>query len=480
MLRFLRTSLCALFIFCFPADGFSQQITLDEARFLARVALQRGEPQLALNIAKGLLDANPKDPTALLIVAAAQSQLGNPINGRRAAARAYRNAKDNRVKLDAASIAARLALNAKRPTLTQIWLRRASQQTTDPIRQKQIASDYRRVRAENPWSFDLDFSVRPSSNVNNGSDVSQFTVDGVDTIDGDGQLSASSQALSGLIAQGQLNVGYRLRSNAKSRTDLLSRVRIQRVDLSDDARALADQLVQDAIAAGDPAPDDPRNRDFGSTYTDLTLQHSFRVGTNPSNIALVSFGFGALWYGGDLQARVAQLRASRRWAINPKTSFTLYGTYARRDQVGSTISDSNTLALQGAIMHKLDSGSALSVSLGVSDTRADRFNLENTSWSLRSNYSFAKNWGPAKVTAGLSFQDTHFPQYSVSTGVTTIAVPGGRQDQAFYADLKLFFEDYDYAGFAPELTIRAGKRSSNVNRFDTREVSASIGIQSKF
>lgn len=475
----LRAALLALCGLAGPVFGQSQSISLAEAIALARTALSQGEPQLALNIGKGLLQANPKDPNGLLIVAAAQSQLNNPINGRRAAARAYRNTKDRRQKLDAAQIAAGLALRADRPTLTQIWLRRASLHATHPQTKQQIEKDYRRVRDMNPWNFNLSLSVRPSSNVNNGADTDLQIVDGLNAISV-GRLSAAAQALSGVIAQGQLNVNYRLQASAKSKTELRTRVRVQRVDLSKDARALADDARQDAIDQGQPIediPDDPRNRDFGSTYADVTLRHSLQLGESAGDVLQLGFGLGASWYGGKQTARIARLDASRRWRLNGRTNATLFGSFSSRDVVGSTASDSETFALRGSLRHKLTNGAALSLSLGVADTKSDQPRADNTAWSLRTRYSFAQAWGPAKVSAGVSLQTADYSVYPINQFVSA---PGGRQDQSAYADLTLFFAEYDYAGFAPELTIRAGKRSSNISRFDTRELSVSVGIQSKF
>ena len=40
--------------------------------------------------------------------------------------------------------------------------------------------------------------------------------------------------------------------------------------------------------------------------------------------------------------------------------------------------------------------------------------------------------------------------------------------------------EYDVAGFAPVLRLRSGRKDSNISRFDIRETSISIGIESKF
>jgi hypothetical protein len=55
-----------------------------------------------------------------------------------------------------------------------------------------------------------------------------------------------------------------------------------------------------------------------------------------------------------------------------------------------------------------------------------------------------------------------------------------REDQSAYVDLSLFFYQYDYAGFAPILRIRTGRKVSNFSSFSTRDLSVSLSIRSKF
>lgn len=192
---------------------------------------------------------------------------------------------------------------------------------------------------------------------------------------------------------------------------------------------------------------------------------------------MVSVGLGTFWYGTEHDARLARLDASRTWALGGADQFTLYGSATSRDEVGSSRGDSTTYGLLGAYTRRLDSGALLSLGLSLAETRSDQSNTQNTTWNLRARYGFAQNWGPAKITAGLSLSLVDYPVYALTN---TLLVPGGRQDQAAHADMTLFFEDYDYLGFAPEVTVRAGRRSSNVSRFETREVSVSLGVQSKF
>ena len=196
-------------------------LTLTEARQIAQSALLSGNPALTQQLANGLLVANPKDAHALLLLSAAEAELKNPTAARQAAAKAYRASDTKTQKLQAAQLAAQFALTEERPTLSQIWLRRASLQTQSEEQSEIISRAYRRVRSVNPWSVNLGFSVRPSDNVNNGADKAIQVIEGAPLI---GFLSRDAQALSGTIVSGDVRASYRLHATERTRTTVSGRL----------------------------------------------------------------------------------------------------------------------------------------------------------------------------------------------------------------------------------------------------------------
>lgn len=432
-------------------------LTLDESRRLAQAALLQGKPQVALDIAQALVQANPKDSHALLLIAAANRYLKNPGPGRKAAALAYRFADNSAQKHQAAQLAAGHALAEDRPTLTQIWLRRAAVHVQSPEDEKRLAEAYARVRAINPWSFHAGLSLRPSSNINNGADSAYQIIDGHPVV---GTLSPDAQALSGVVGTLDLTAGYRLQANERSRTRLQFRSQIRRVALSSSARRSAPTVS---------------SRDYGYTYLDASVDHVFAIGDRPGDHARLAFTIGGNW---DRQGHVyslARLDAERVWKPSEDRRFSLAAALTGYDRDGD-LDDSISFSLRGGLSQRLENGDKLGVTLAFSQSDSDARNRRSQSANMRISYSFAKDWGPAKATAGLTLSHADFPDYTV--GLFT--VPGGRQDNGAFADLSLFFPDLDYAGFAPKVTLRAGRKSSNVSRFDTRDLSLSVGIQSKF
>lgn len=433
-------------------------VSLDDGRRIAQAALQAGKPEVTLQIVRSLLQVNPKDTHALLMAAVANRDLGKPKYGRRAARLAFRSANSQPQRFQAAQLAAQTALAEDRPTLSQIWLRRAAQHAKTEAETAAIARAYSRVRSYNPWSFNVDLSIRPSSNINNGAEDEIQTIDGIPSITG--VLSAEAQALSGTIGTLTLSAAYRLHADKKSRTTLSSRTHIRRVALSSEAQR--------------DAPD-ANSRDFGYTYADLSLDHLFALGETSGDYLRFTGTVGALWVPDDVEYTLARVETERVWRTESGDRFAIGASAANYNRTGD-LQDSASYGLKGSYSTKLENGDGIGVSLAYDMGTSDFGNRESDTYTLRMRYSFAKAWGPAQASAALTVFHADYPRYQVGF----IDVPGGRQDTGAYADLSLFFPDIDYAGFAPKVTFRAAQKTSNVSRFETREISVMVGLQSKF
>ena len=214
---FWRSGVAAIGLSCAFA-AFAQDsvdLTLSEARAVARNALQTGEAALARDLAMGLLQADPEDAYAYAVLASAHSQLGNPKLARSAARLTYKHSRSDANKFTAARAAGQLAFDQDRMTTAQVWLRRAAIHANSDAQEKVLKRDYSAVRAQNPWRFSIKGSVTPSSNINNGAESEQVYVNGVLQ---NVTLGASSKALSGLVGTLDTQVSYRLRHTKASRT----------------------------------------------------------------------------------------------------------------------------------------------------------------------------------------------------------------------------------------------------------------------
>lgn len=434
----------------------SVALTLPEARSLAVHALQGDRPALASQIAHGLLVADPRSPYAHYVLATAHADMGDATAGRRSAARAYRYAETTVQKFQAAELAARLTFAEGHPTRTQLWLRRAVQNAPSPEIEEQLARDYARVRRENPFRFSISGGVKPSSNVNNGADTAQQVIDGLPFT---GRLSGGAQALSGVVGTVDAVAGYRLRSTDRARTDLAARLFVQRIALDSRSHHLAPEV---------------RNRDFGATYADVTLRQTYAVGTR-GNTVDVTGSVGEYWSGGNRSYTFARVGLGHRWQVSAATSVSFGAAIEERFSDRTHFFDSSTASVSAGATHTVAGGDGIGLSVNLRKTESDFINYASTAASLRLTYSFADQIGPAIVSAGLVLGKTDYDDY-----VAVFSVPGGKQDYATYADVNVLLPDVDYAGFAPSVNFRAGRTRSNVSRFETRELSVSLGFQSKF
>lgn len=452
------SALCLLWLMPSVAQGQqgSVVLSLSEARNVAVHALATGRPELAVQIAAGLLQADPDSSYAHFVLANAFANMGRHKDGRKSAARAFRYTKQPKQRFEAAELAARLSYAEARPTLTQLWLRRAFQNAPNKQIEKQLGRDYNRVRQQNPLSFSLRGELRPSSNVNNGADTALQIIDGLPFT---GQLSGSSQALGGLISSFAGTVGYRLRGTPRSRTNVSAQIYVQRIQLDGDARALAPDL---------------RNSDLGSTYGKIELGHKFAVGTDGGSARLAA-AVGQYWSGSNLRYSFFRLEGARNWRLDARSSLSLDISIDQRISAINDLFDSQTLGIEASAQHTLAWGDRTDVSLSLQQSDSDFVNSRVSSAALRMSYSFADRIGPALVSAGLVFGTLDFPDY-----FAVFDVPDGRQDTSTYVDLNFFLPDLDYAGFAPTVRLRAGRSRSNVSRFDTRELSLSVSVRSKF
>ncbi|UWQ30046.1 surface lipoprotein assembly modifier [Leisingera sp. M523] len=455
------------------APAPQMHLSVQQGHALGAHALNSGNPRLALRIASALLQADRKNHAAWHLQAAAHAKNGQPGEGRKSAARAFRFAPDGAAKYQMAQLASRLAFQSGSPTLSQYWLRRTAVYAPDDKAETLIATDYKTLRRINPWSFRLSGGVKPSNNVNGGSDAATQEIDGLSSHLN--RLGPRAVALSGVTGTLDAGISRRLRQNETSLTSLSGRLYIQRVALSSNAKAKAAEL------AGQTGTTVPRNSEFGSTYGEITLSHAFAAGPkNKGGSARISVTSATSWYGGERNYDLAKVTAARSWALSPQMRFTLDGSAEHRLNPRYASLDADVFGLGASLSRKLANGDNLNVTLGLRDTQAESDSSTTKSATLRVGYTFGQKVGPVKVSTGLILGAADYPIYIFNNGTDWVPIPGGRQDHSAYADLNLFFEDYDYAGFAPMLRLRAGKKFSNHSRFESSEFSVSLGIETKF
>lgn len=438
-----------------PAKAENVRLNPREARNIAIEALHRGQPQIAAQLALGLLQVNRQNGEAQFILARAFQLMRRPDEARKPARLAFSLAESDRARFQAAQLAAQLAVQDEAHLAAQMWLRRSLLHLPEEKLRQQVVRDYKKVRRLSPWQVNLKTSLAPSDNLNNGANSASSTIDGVPVF---GTLSGDAQALSGLRAGVDVGVNYRLNASKSHATFAALRYYGQRVRLSDDARALAP---------------DTENADLAFDYFELGLNQTRKAGSAGQWTYGISLGHSRS--GGEAYLNSQRLKLGRGWRLAPQTRFSLTGQVERL-RYESDVPEARNLSLDGRLSHNAANGHRYSLSVNLKTTNSDNHNSRQDKITTSLGWHSGRAFGPITPSASLGASLQRYPDYAIGF----IAVPGGREDQSVFGQIEFTLQALDYGGFVPSLTVQARKTSSNVSRFETRETTVSLGIKSSF
>lgn len=436
----------------------SMQVQIDQAAPIAVQALRGGDPALAMEIAEAVLAERPDDRTALIVVAAAAPQLGDPAKGRRAGARAWAVSGTDAQKYEAARLTALAAANEERFTLSTFWLRRAL--TVVPNEQERVRTirDARAVTRRNPLALQFSGSLTPSNNLNGGAD--EQSIDAL----GDGLLSLSrdSLALKGWRASLSFGAQYRFQESSESRTTAGLRYQAARSFVTDDVSVPTDG--------------------FDTAYYEFSLNHdralengtlTLRTSRGLFEYRDLDFDAGTTDYE---KYDIWRLGVDRRFSVGERTLLSFSARQEWLEYLESGIGSVERTSLSAGVTHQLSSGDRFGVTLSVTDSEgADNPNYTSLDKTVGLNYNVSQPIGPVSISVGGGLKWSDYPDYAfIGVG------PGGRQDTTVFSNINIGFPDVSYAGFTPGLRIDASKSDSNVSRFDRTTYSAGFTISSQF
>ncbi len=431
-------------------------LTLDEAYIVARQAYASGDPALAYAIARRLLQADPQDARALLLVAAVAPLLGEGAEGLAAGQAAWRAAQGKPLlRYEVARFTARAALASDRPGAAQLWLRRAADLAPDPQAAAQTARDYADLRKARRFTWGLDVSVTPTDNVNGGASGDVLTVNDSLPI---GVLSGDAQALAGTRAALSARAVWTLPDGpARSATIGLR------------AYATAHRLTGDARAQ---APAARGGAAFDFAVAEATGSLTLRPAALPGPLRL-TVGAGQSWYGGDLLG--PHLRGEAGISLLERSDRLLrFSVGAERQWRDEGLVDARILRLDGGVA--LAQAGRLMVGLSVSAVTGEAPNGTYGGATLEASFIPARPLGPVALQLGASVGVRTWDFYRLGP----FGVPDGRQDVTATLDLQAGFPDLSRFGYMPVVTLSAERTRSNISRFDTRTLGITFGLSSQF
>jgi hypothetical protein len=430
-------------------------LTIDQSRQVAVRALAEGRSQVAAQIAVGLLQRDRSDAFAHFVLARAMQQMQQPVQGRRAAARAFRHAKTGVQKYEASQLAATLSYEHGAPGLAQLWLRRSWNHAPTERAKAVLKRDYGVLRQLNPWQVQGRFSIVPSDNINNGARDPFLYIEGVPFV---GLLSGDARALSGTKMISELSLGYRLHQTQQRQTRVTARAYANRVRLSDEARRLAPRAQNDDFA-----------------YSDFSIGMEHQIAHALGTQSVYSVTLGRLWYAGSPFQDRASVGVTHTRPYLPKGRLRLNGSLQRATPANG-MPDLYQANLGAQWELPLSNGDRWGVGLNAKwvETRSALHRERRTTAQL--TYGFGKPIGPVKLSLTVGASLGRYPDYALGS----LIVPGGRDDQSVFGRARLTFDQFDYAGFSPTLTMHAQKSRSNVSRFSSDTFSVSLGFVSRF
>jgi len=428
------------------------RLSLPQAQALAQAALRKGQPKTAFTLTQGLLKANPGNGHAHFIRAHALGQMKQYRTASLSAARAYRVARTDMQRFEAAKLAAQLNFAGEQLTSSQIWLRRTVHYAPDAATRDTYVKAFRKVRHTNPLRFHLSFSINPSDNVNNGANSPWNIIEGSPLV---GTLSPSARAIDGLVAKTDAQGAYRLRQGEGYETHLT-------------ARALSREIRFD-----DPVPG-ISGADISSLRAEVGLRHLWAPGEGGHWRADLSAG--RAWYGGSPYYDFAGLGLSRSQKLGENTRLTL-GAHieTQADQAPPITADAMVYSAFTGLSQRLPGGGRLGAQIRVREIDSEGTNRSSQQWSGVISYTLGREIGPARISLSAGYSTLDYDQYWV-----ILPIPGGRVDTSWFGGVTASFTDYSYMGFVPVLSVNSEKSRSNISRFDVDQTAVSFGIRSEF
>jgi hypothetical protein len=341
-------------------------------------------------------------------------------------------------------------LVAGRPMAAQWWIRRAYRHAQGPEDEAILREAYAMAADANPVTLNFWANVAPTDNVNNGADSRFLQLGDILLI-----LDPSSQALSGTEYAASVEVGYRLARSDRASTTIGVNLYGRSYRLSREARAAAPGVS---------------GSDYALVMGEVVLRQRVRFGQDLGQTTL-TLHLGRTDFGGAPLYGFAKATATQDFALGQGVMSVALGL---EDQDSRSADRADARLYDGRISYaSFDSRGALwRWTLG--GRRTDSASRFDTFDEVQGSVSVSPTWRVlgAAPTLSLDLGGKSYDDFILSLD--------GRRDRFARLGVSLMFEQVAVMGFSPVLTVTGTRTQSNVARYDTTEVRASLGFQSRF
>jgi tetratricopeptide (TPR) repeat protein len=440
-----------------PAVQAQQRLSLTDARALAVDLIADGQPAAALVIASGLLEANPRDVEALVLVSRAERALGNTDTALDAGRAAWHYASTQGERFVIASVMAQAHASAGQFSRAQLWLRRAAQAAPNDQMAALAARDYGIVRQANPWAVNLSLGIVPSNNINNGNSNATLTFaylpGALATIAW--EVPADDRPLSGVAVTAEAELTYRLAQTARSRTEIGLSLFGQGYVLSSSARATAPDVTP---------------RSLGFQQATVSLGHSW-MPEGASGPYSVELGYTHAIYGGAPYTRDLSLAVARQWNLSDTQVLAATAVLDRTTYLSDN-SHSNGVSLRASWQQTLANDDRLSLAFSIGGVNSGRADRGHDAIGLQASYDFGQVSEALTLSVAASVEHRVFDRSSYD--------PAGREDLRSSLQVNMGLPTMAFYGFEPVATLSANRTRSSVPFFETEAMRLGLQLRSRF
>lgn len=426
------------------------KLDIPQARQLAAQYVATGQIDMAIGLTTVLLQRDPTDIEALILSAHAHRIKGDFAVAKTNARYAYSLADTDTQSFAAAVVMAQALSSNGQKTAAQLWLRRAADYAPDDNSKARVIRDFRYVKDQNPWLFTAHGGIRPSNNINNGSQDNTYMWGGIVFTD------PSLQPLSGLELSGGFSLFRRMNSGLRPRLSFGLTTETRRYILSEDAKA-----INPSARASDFA--------YDKIEAHAIMNWKGHAG-QPSYLVRLTAGHNR--YGGTTLSNYVRGAGSVRLQPNRNNAYTFSTSVEKQWRQDNDLRSAEIFELGTAWTHITKGGNRLDFTIRGSDTRSDSSAIAHDRLRLGIFLSPNKKIIGAVPRLHLQFEERWYDQ------AREISVP--RRDNQFSVGAALLFSDYQVWGFAPEVGLSIRQNNSNVSRYETREYGLDFTIRSVF
>lgn len=427
-------------------------VSIAQSRDLAFRLLSQKQPSAAKAIAQALLQRDPEDVKALLILSRSERLLENSQAAKQAGKRAWRIAETPEDRFTAAMLTAQAVSSSGNKIGAQLWLRRAAGAAPNDKLKNTAVRDLRFVRGTSPVALRFDLSVAPSSNINNGSKSDTIEIVGLPFA-----ISGDAQALSGIEYTFGTTLSYKLPK--KGAWDVTASLGLDTkfYSLTSSAKALAPGVS---------------GSDYAFQQVDAILSAQ-RPDQNNKGATSLYLKAGQNWYGGSALTRFAGVGIGRQIKAGERSSLSFNLGAERQWRQDNDLRSADVLSTSATWAHGLTNGGAMWITGYASDTVSASASVAQETLGATIRYAHGK-----PIFAGTMLEMSL--GYQVKSFDRAQAPFARREDDTVNASVKMIFNDLDYMGFAPTAEVTAKRSTSTLGQFDIDDFGLKLGLRSTF